>query len=777
MSGWRAILERLLLVLSGTLLVGHLSLELWASAEGMPEALREPLRASSLALYDRHGRLLRELSWKAGRVSAEVSLDQVSPDLVRALIATEDRRFYEHDGVDVLAMARALVDAARAGRIVSGASTLTQQLVKTSTRRPRTLWGKLREVVVARRIEREFDKPRILTEYLNRVEFGPNLRGVEAASESYFGKPARDLDLAESATLVAIVKGPSWYDPRRHSERTTARRDHVLRQMQLKGAAAPERVRAALQEPMRVQPALAGRAPLHWAFALASGELSPGLEPSRVRRLHTTLDAALQQEVETTVRSLRSRLGEIGASAASVLVIENRSGDVLAYVGSPDYLDAAALGSNDGTRALRQPGSALKPFVYAAAIERLGYDAATVLPDLALELETPNGRYRPQNYDGREHGPVRLRVALGSSLNLPALTVARRVGPSHVLELLRRFGFRSLTRDASHYGAGIALGDGEVRLSELAQAYAALARGGTLARLRYVRFAELSGGARVWFDASTQERVIDERTARLVSDILADDAARSPAFGRASALDFDFAAAAKTGTSKGFRDNWAVASSSEITVAVWVGNFDGRPLVRSSGVSGAGPLLNSILNSAMRSRSQGARRAIAEDSAFEPVRICALSGLRAGAACSAQLTEYFLRERAPQRTCDWHQSRAGEIFEAYPELYRNWAARAGRPLLSSSLDAAARPGSTAEPRIVWPRSGARFVLNPSGKSEIVIVGAGLDPSRPAELRADGKRVHSAEFPFEFVWPLRLGDHELSIEQGTSSLPVRVSVAR
>ena len=295
------------------------------------------------------------------------------------------------------------------------------------------------------------------------------------------------------------------------------------------------------------------------------------------------------------------------ASAAALLVVDNASGDVLAYVGSPDFFSERALGQNDGARALRQPGSTLKPFVYAAAMQELGMTAATLLPDVELHLPTPDGDYSPHNYDGRYHGPVRLREALASSLNVPAVYAAHRVGPGRVLDALRAFGFSSLEAGAEHYGAAIALGDGEVRLSELAAAYATLARGG-IAHTVAVRAPR---GARRRPDGhALPERRAGAcsiaRLAAVLGDVLADDAARSSAFGRQSVLELPFPVAVKTGTSKGFRDNWTVGYTREITVAVWVGNFDGRPLRGSSGVTGAGPLFREAMLAAMRGREPAA---------------------------------------------------------------------------------------------------------------------------------------------------------------------------
>jgi penicillin-binding protein 1C len=573
------------------------------------------------------------------------------------------------------------------------------------------------------------------------------------------------LSLAEAATLVALVRGPSFYDPRKGLERLRARKTYVLDQLSRAGTVSASVVDRARREPIQIRRSGAEGGALHFALALGSGALIPELKSERPLELWTTLDLDLQREVEAIAERARDALEAVDATALSVLVIDNPSGDVLAHVGSPDYFASRAQGSNDGTRALRQPGSTLKPFVYAAAMERLGWTAATLLPDLAFEIETPHGRYRPKNYDGREHGPVRLRVALGSSLNLPALRTAEEVGPGVVLEMLRRFGFVSLTRDAAHYGAAIALGGGEVRLTELAQAYATLAREGEFLPLRFARRARFAKGAAIDLERRAPRRVLDAGIARKLTQILADDAARSPMFGRDSVLAFPFPAAGKTGTSKGFRDNWAVSYTKEVTVVVWVGNFDGRPLVRSSGVSGAGPLLHATMLSAMRGRE---RAPLLSLEGFTEHRICALSGALPNAVCPTRVREYFLPGRAPTGICSFHEpdprasGAASRPLERYPERYMAWARAAGRPLAHES--AGPRLDFTP-PSIDWPASGARFVLDPERSvQEILIQGRGFSANQRVVLRVDGHIVGSAAGPDPVRWQLSRGRHVLTLSQ-------------
>ncbi|HEU4533015.1 MAG TPA: transglycosylase domain-containing protein, partial [Polyangiaceae bacterium] len=486
-----------------------------------------------------------------------------------------------------------------ARRVVSGASTLTQQLARTVERRPPGLWGKLREMAIALRIERSLSKDEILGHYLGLVAFGPRLRGVEAASEAYFGKPARDLSLAEAALLAGVARGPTLYDPRRRPELARRRRDRVVDRMAAAGLASGDEARRAKAEALRLPPAERARDAPHFAGALLAGALGPGPGPlaARATEVESTLDGALQARVEAAVRARLGDLAGRDASAAAAVVLENEGGEIVAYVGSPDAGDEARLGANDGVRALRQPGSALKPFVYELALESLGWTPATVLPDVELHFPSEAGDFRPRDYDGRMHGPVRLREALANSYNVPAAYAASVLGPARLLGRLRELGFASLDRPAEHYGVALALGDGEVRLLDLAAAYATLARGGTFLPPRGLRAYREPGGAWQRPPPPAPRRVLDPAATAAITDVLADPHARRAAFGDAWASEHPIAV--KTGTSKGFRDNWAVAYTRRVTVAVWVGNFDGRPMRGVSGVAGAGPIARDALAAAL----------------------------------------------------------------------------------------------------------------------------------------------------------------------------------
>jgi penicillin-binding protein 1C len=771
----------------------------------LPDALRSRASAVSVQIVDRNGKLVREVRDGDGALGARVNLDELAAPVVPALLAAEDVRFYSHPGVDPLAIVRAVGLLVREGRIVSGGSTITQQLARTVVPRPRTLFGKLREMVQALRIEASLDKRRILEEYLSRVEFGPNVRGIEAASRFYLDKPSSSLDLAESAELVGLVRGPSLYDPRRRAHLAKLRRDRVLERMRRHGLAATAAIDRALSEPLRVHERPIRSGAPHLAFALASGAVASGLPKADYSRIETTLDAELEREVETLARRALADVEAFHVTSLAALVVDNASGEVLSYVGSPDYFSVAAGGANDGVRALRQPGSTLKPFVYAAVMDGLGATAATLLPDIELTLDTEAGPYTPKNYDGRTHGPVRLRQALASSLNVPAVYAAAQVGPSRVLDLLHRVGFASLDASATRYGAGIALGDGEVRLAELAEAYATLARGGVHVPLSMVREAVRVDGQRVQPTRGPTSRAIDERAAAVLADVLSDDGARAASFGRDSALELPFPVAAKTGTSKGYRDNWAVGFTREVTVAVWAGNFDGEPMIGSSGITGAAPLFHDVMLAAMRGRSPAP---LVDRSSLVDVEVCALSGERPTAACHHRVHELFRPDQVPHSECAMHVHESVDpdngllagpgcadaeqrSFEAYTPRYAAWAKAAGRPTLPERYsprcpgraDASSGPTVHGEPKIRFPRDGARFLVDPGGpaRQEIVFAARPGSDQRAVRFVLDGHALATVAAPFELPWVLAPGTHRLEAEtargEGVASVTFEVADAR
>lgn len=621
---WRRRLKRAAIGALATAFVGALTLWLAVVTVDFPPALLAPDTVDSRRIEDRHGRLLRDAP-TGERRGVWRPLDEVSPWLPKAFVAIEDHRFEDHRGVDLRGVGRALRDNLRAGRVVAGGSTLSQQVVKQVMPHPRTLWGKGREALWALRLERRLSKRAVLEQYVNRVPFGHGAVGVEAASRLYLGKPAAALTLGEAALLAGIPRAPTRNNPYADPERARRRQRVVLRRMHALGVIDAAQLADALEAPWRVvPPERAFDAPHFTAWVLRRAGAG---------RVRTTLDLDLQREAERLVAQTVRELADRGVGQGAALVLENTTGDVLAWVGSADFADPEA-GQVDMVVGMRQPGSTLKPFAYGLGLE-LGLTAATPLPDVPIWFPTALGDYRPRNYDRKFHGWVRLRGALANSYNVPAVWIAHRIGVAPLLQRLRAVGFESLERPAEYYGLGLALGNGEVRLLELANAYRTLANEGVRAPVRWRLGGEVPPGTRAM--AAT--------TARLLTDILADPVARVPAFGRDNVLAMPFPTAAKTGTSTAFTDNWTVGYTSAVTVAVWVGNFDGRPMEGVSGVSGAGALWHRLVRAAMRGREA---RAFSREG-LERARVCLDTGapLVADDGCNRAVDELFLPGTAP----------------------------------------------------------------------------------------------------------------------------------
>ncbi len=758
-----------------------------AAMTPLPEELRGERRAhDSVRVLDREGRLLREVRADDSSRAIDASREELGELAVRALVAAEDRRYFGHTGVDPISLARATyVDVAR-GRIVSGASTITMQLARLVRPHRRDLLGKLGEALLALRIEASLDKDRIVTEYANRAPFGPGVRGLRAASRFYFDKEPVDLSIGEAALLASLPKGPAAYDPHRHPARVEARRALVLDRMSSFGLLEDDAKRVASAEPTAPTPARAGRSAVaaHYVSALLAGRIDGRVPAREGGTVRSTLDAALQAEAEHAVASQVRALGDRHVTAGAALVIDNASGDVLAYVGSPDPFDHARAGFNDGVRARRQAGSTLKPFLYGLAFDRGEVDAASILADVPLTLPVlgGGGAFVPANYDGNFHGPVRARVALASSLNVPAVALAERVGVGEFLSTLRRAGF-ALEEGPEHYGAALALGDGEVSLLELVRAYALLARGG--------------------------EQVLSRSASWLVADILADKEARLPAFGEQNVLELPFRAAVKTGTSKGFRDNWAIGFTSRITAGVWVGNFDGSPMQGVSGVAGAGPMLRAVLLAADRRAPSGERgqRAPAPELGFAAIAVCPLSGGAPTAACPHAVHEWVAREHAAHRkACTMHvhalvERTTGALassrcvgcaterrtFEDMPPELVGWARSAHRPLLPETVSTFCAPGAAAgettlggeSVRIEHPAPSARYYLEPGRPASHQAIGVRVRAPRRASwiaLRVDGREVSRGRPGEPLAWTPLPGRHALVAEAaGTTSEPVMVVV--
>jgi penicillin-binding protein 1C len=746
-------------VLSVLLLAG------WARLGPLPHDLLAAEDDVSTVVVDRHGVTLYEARSDRGARAARLEAASLPPALVHATIAAEDRRFRRHPGIDPVAVVRAAVRNMRAGQVVEGASTITQQVAKLllANRRSRTrsVLGKIEEALVALRLEHRFSKDEIVALYLNLAPYGNQVTGAARASEVYFGVAASQLTIAQAAFLAALPQRPSAYNPYRHSTAAVARQRRIIATMLEAGAITREEASTAFAERLDFStPHAAFVAPHFVEMVLASQGAR------RQPRVQTTLDASLQREVTAIIEAHRDDLTRHGARNVAVVVLDNDSGEWRAWEGSGDYSDASHGGTINGGLTLRQPGSALKPFTYALAFEN-GDTPATILADVPSSYPTAieGVVYTPRNYDGSFHGPLRARTALAGSQNVPAVALAARLGVPEVLRFLRSVGFTSFDKTASHYGLGVALGNAEVTLAELVNAYAVLARGGVWMPSRAV----------VGRPERLRRRVMSPRAAFWVTDILADDEARAYVFGRGGSLEFPFTVAVKTGTSQAYRDNWTIGYTREVTVGVWVGNFTREPLVGSSGVTGAGPIFHAVMLAAqqhVRGRDAIDGPIAARPSDLSEHTICGLSGMRAGEACPLRTREWLPATSSPL-PCEWHHHSEDGLLTLWPEPYRAWAAAKG--LLAEQETRASRQGqrrlTTAASRmdervttafgILSPADGATYLMDPTLRADFQRLPLRATAGRgPVEWRIDNRVVANAEASGA-EWPLARGVHRVT----------------
>lgn len=785
---------------------------------------------SSLIL-DRQGRLIYEIISPHQGMHRPIPLNEVPLALQQAIIATEDVSFYRNPGLDLRGILRAIWINLRYRQVISGGSTITQQLARAlffspEERAEQSLWRKVREAVFAYYLTRSLSKEEILARYLNGVYFGNMAYGVEAAARAYFGKPASQLDLAECALLAGLPQAPSAYNPFTNLEAAKARQKTVLDLMAKAGYITREEAELAHREPLHFASNPFPIEAPHFAMLIREQTaklLGEGALERGGLRIHTTLDLDLQRQAEAHLRRHLAELNRVSAQSqghnarnAAALVLDPRTGEVLAMVGSPDYFDASIDGALNAVFALRQPGSALKPFTYAAAFE-MGYSPGTVLADVRAVFLTKEGTpYVPTNYDQRYHGPVSLREALASSYNVVAVKLLDGIGVERLPEMARRVGITSLN-DADRLGLAMTLGGVEVSLWELTRAYAILAAGGRWVDPQTIAYIEDAQGQRLYTAPEVPKRqVLDERIAYLITNILADRQARIPGFGEGSALELPFLAAVKTGTTSAWRDNWTVGYTRERVVGVWVGNADNSPMRNVSGVTGAAPIWNAI----MRSAHPQPPAPFIEPQGLVHLTVCTESGLLPTSACPHTREEIFLPENAPRETCSMHrfitvdastgtlagpetppERRLVRRITLWPDDLRPWAEENGvlspwekdalaerMPSPIERQEATDRLAQASVLRLTSPDPYSIFVLSEEIPKEAQKLEIAVLPSAAVRWRYVALHVNGIEWlrweapPYRALWPLQEGDYTFSAigedinGEMHSSLPVPIRVA-
>jgi penicillin-binding protein 1C len=748
------------------------AMALWMRLGSIDPALLDLDEATSTVVVDRRGVPLYESLSGDGTRSVHLDPKSLPPSLVAATIAAEDRRFWSHPGVDPVAIARALRQNLSEGKVVEGGSTITQQVAKLllnrrSPKRVRGVREKIREAVLALRLEHRFDKREILALYLNLAAYGNQVVGASRASRAYFAAESSMLTPAQAAFLAGLPQRPTGYNPFRKRDQAIARQRTVLRRMEAAGTLTSDQAREAKDERLRFSRTPSPFLAPHFV-EMVRAKAGPDLPP----RIQTTLDAGLQADIVGIIRSHRQALERHGAANVAVVVLDNARGEWLAWEGSGDYADAEHGGAINGPLTPRQPGSALKPFTYALAFES-GFTPASVLADVPSHFPTAEAGvlYSPRNYDGRYRGPLLARRALAGSENVPAVALASELSVPALQRFLMRAGLSTFDRTPSYYGLGLTLGNAEVRLDELVAAYSTLARGGEWIEPSWAPVANAAGTRSRDREHRT---LVSPLTSYWITDVLSDDSAREYIFGRGGSLEFPFPVAVKTGTSQAYHDNWTIGYTKDVTVGVWVGNFDRTPLKSSTGVTGAAPIFHAVMLAATQ-RLHGAagfdaRAIVAVPDGIVEREVCALSGMPANPWCPARQRERLPLANDPP--CSWHHLSDDGLLVIWPPVYRQWAKQNGlmtemapRVMIASNGPAAAPPTPTIRGplAIVNPPAGATYLIDPTLKREFQTLPLRVVAASPStiEWQVAGRVVGSSSSETALMWPLTPGVHRIT----------------
>jgi penicillin-binding protein 1C len=672
-------------------------------------------------------------------------------------------------------------------QIVSGASTITQQVARNlilseDERFEQTYTRKIREALLALQLTRKYSKDEILALYLNQMYYGGMSYGVEAASQTYFGKPAKELVLAECALLAGLPQAPSYYDPYTKTEEVLARQKVVLRLMEKEKFISSTERSDAENFAFHFNPS---PYPIHaphfvWMVKHQVDELyeSGIVHKEQSIIVRTTLDLAYQEIAENSITHQINKY----VNNAALVVIEPTSGEILAMVGSMDYFDASINGAVNMATSPRQTGSALKPFIYALALDPnsdVPWTAATPLLDVATTFSIRDGKaYTPVNYDQLEHGIVPLRDALGSSLNIPAVLTLEKVGLEDTVEFLKRLGVSSII-DPNNYDLSLALGGGQISLLEMTNGYSTFASGGYYYENRFILDIKTPEGDILYeTEESVPEKVIDARIAWLISDILSDDIAREIGFGLNSTLKIDRPAAVKTGTTTNFHDNWTIGYTPDLVVGVWVGNSNFEAMHDVTGLTGAAPIWHETIRTLLQGKPE---QEFEQPEGIVQADVCSLSGLLPTSACQKVQKEWFLEETVPTDFDDIYKeveidSMTGSLANEFtpverkekmvvydvPEEAKKWARNQGWMLLSDLSESYESVEEDSMIELISPAPKTTFRIDPNfdlASQQILVEARTDDLIQEVSFWVDGQLIDTIDDGvYQIWWQLAAGEH-------------------
>lgn len=705
-----------------------------------PDLKKFKSKAFSTAFYDCKGNLIQVSSLEGGIKREFTPLKKIPKDVRRAFIKSEDKRFYLHNGIDYLALANALFENLRQKENVRGASTITMQLVKiiSEDTQKRSYSQKLIDMFNALRLESRLSKNKILEYYLNSVPFGMNCEGVTSAARSFYGKKLSELTKDEIKCLSVIPRRPSLYNPI-ENPLLCAQRAKVP----LEAASSAYRYSYPFYMP-------------HYISYVKKYYREKGLDlPANV---YLNCDLELQQLAK---KYLRQALNEAQASRISngaLLIMENKSGNILCWIGNENWYDSSNSGQIDGVLVNNQPGSSMKPFLYLYAMElKDGKGEPLMYPSRVLAdvpTEFGNSRlYIPSNFNNKFNGPVRMRVALASSLNIPAVSCLNECGVDGYLDFLYDLGFDSLRHGGKEADLGLSLGAGEVNLTELVPAFSTIVRDGNYLPLEY--------------SGLKAHKVYSSDSARLMCSILSDSSSRALGFGYSQTFQTDYPSIFKTGTANQYQNIIALGATKNYTIGVWMGNFSGKTVIGKTGSSLPAWIAKNLLDYLEKDHVFDERTSFAQPEGYHLQKICPLSGLPAGPDCPGFVYEY-LKDDMKFPLCSWHKETEEGLQITYPAEYQRW-------LLDNEIKAQIDYSLTPL-TILSPQNDALFYYSELYNAEQAIpVEITGGTSNSLEIYYDGKYYDKISRPFYFKLPVERGSHTLEVHSGLEECSIKFLV--
>lgn len=705
----------------------------------------------STKIVDRNGKIIQVLPVKDGLRREFISNSDIPLVAKEIFIKSEDKRFYFHFGIDILAIIRASIVNILNKRIISGGSTITMQLSRIVSPQKKSLTGKIIEIINAIRIECKLSKSEILTLYLNSLPFGFNSMGVQSGSKTFFSKDFKFLSPEEILILSLIPRNPSKYNPLDISNK-----ENIIK----KAKDIKKRIRLDIKDDDIEKAIYNSRQYQYEFFAPHFVNYIKRYIKEDTKVIQTSLDLDLNDFIQKRLQNYIEKYSEKRISNGAVIVFDNWTGEILGYIGSKEFFDKENNGEIDGVQVINQPGSTLKPFLYALAIEKYNFLPNDILPDVPSFFGGEEV-YIPKNFNNRFNGPVRLRVALASSLNIPAVHTVVKTGVKNFIAHLIDLDFESIKNSKKGYGSGISVGNAEVSLFELTRAFSIFVRDGEKMEARYIRVAKR--------EFKHSKRIYSPYTSFIIADILSDPKSRVVGFGATRIFDTPFQAMFKTGTSNQFNNIWAIGATIDYTVGVWMGNFSGETVIGATGSSIPARLCVEILNR-LHNKRKPARFKMPSNIKTEV--ICSLSGKKISKNCSGGVYEYF-KEGTDLTECDWHKNDNGKIKIVLPPFYtqyidkiENVEIQFDTPLIKKDI------------KIVFPNNNSLYYYDPNFSDEsqgIKFEIFSKDIKERLSVYINNKFYKEISYPYTFFFSLKRGKYIIEVKGIKDSDKVNIEV--